>query len=78
MRDLTALGSVVVLTLITLAAAVYLVLAGKRRAALFLLVAIGGGVALGFALKVRLRAPAADLVAHGRGCSRRASRPATR
>ena len=43
MRDLTAPGSTVVLTLITLAVAGYLELARKRRAALFLLAAIGGG-----------------------------------
>jgi undecaprenyl-diphosphatase len=64
MRDLTALGSVVVLATITLAAAVYLVLAGKRHAALFLLVAIGGGIALGFALKTFFERPRPDLVAH--------------
>ena len=50
MRDLTALGSIVVLTLITLAVAGYLELARKRRAALFLLAAIGGGVAISLAL----------------------------
>jgi undecaprenyl-diphosphatase len=64
MRDLTALGSVVVLATITLAAAVYLVLAGKRHAALFLLVAIGGGIVLGFALKAFFERPRPDLVAH--------------
>jgi undecaprenyl-diphosphatase len=64
MRDLTALGSIVVLTLITLAAAVYLVLAGKRRAALFLLVAIGGGIVIGFAIKAGFERPRPDLVAH--------------
>ncbi len=62
MRDLTALGGTLVLTLITLAVAGYLALAGKRRAALFLLVAIGGGVALGFALKAGFERPRPDLV----------------
>jgi undecaprenyl-diphosphatase len=65
MRDLTALGSTLVLTIITLAAAGYLELAGKRRAAVFLVVAIGGGVALGFALKAGFERPRPDLVAHG-------------
>ena len=64
MRDLTALGSVVVLTLITLATAVYLALANKRRAALFLLIAIGGGIVIGFAVKAGFERPRPDLVAH--------------
>jgi undecaprenyl-diphosphatase len=63
MRDLTALGSVVVLTTITLAAAIYLVLARKARVALFLLVAIGG-VVIGFALKAGFARPRPDLVPH--------------
>ena len=64
MRDLTALGSVAVLTTITLAAALYLVLARKARVALFLLVAIGGGVVIGFALKAGFARPRPDLVPH--------------
>jgi undecaprenyl-diphosphatase len=62
MRDVTALGGTTVLTFITLAAAGYLELAGIRRAAVFLLVAIGGGVALGFALKAGFERPRPDLV----------------
>jgi undecaprenyl-diphosphatase len=65
MRDLTALGSVVVLALVTLAVAAYLALAGKRRAALFLLIAIGGGIVIGFAVKAGFERPRPDLVAHG-------------
>jgi undecaprenyl-diphosphatase len=64
MRDLTALGSTVVLTFITLAAAGYLELAGQRRAALFLLVAIVGGVVIGFALKAGFARPRPELVTH--------------
>jgi undecaprenyl-diphosphatase len=64
MRDLTALGSMIVLTIITLAAVVHLVLAGKRHAALFLLVAVGGGVLLGFGAKSAFERPRPDLVAH--------------
>jgi undecaprenyl-diphosphatase len=64
MRDLTALGSMVVLAIITLAAAVYLALAGKRRAALFLLVAIGGGIVIGFGLKALFERARPDLAAH--------------
>jgi undecaprenyl-diphosphatase len=64
MRDVTALGSVVVLTIITLAAAIHLVLAGKHRAALFLVVAVGGGVALGFGAKAGFERARPDLVEH--------------
>ena len=64
MRDLTALGSMVVLTIITLAAAIHLVLAGKRHAALFLLIAIGGGVLLSYGAKAGFERPRPDLVAH--------------
>jgi undecaprenyl-diphosphatase len=64
MRDLTALGSMIVLTIITLAAAVHLVLAGKRHAALFLLVAVGGGVLLGFGAKTFFERARPDLVEH--------------
>jgi undecaprenyl-diphosphatase len=65
MRDLTALGSIVVLAIITLAATVHLVLAGKRHAALLLVVAVGGGVLLGFGAKAGFERPRPDLVAHG-------------
>jgi undecaprenyl-diphosphatase len=62
MRDLTALGSTIVLTIIVLATAGYLALAGKRRAAVFVLVAIAGGVALGFASKAGFERPRPELV----------------
>lgn len=65
MRDLTALGSVAVLTTLTLSVAGFLALAGKLRVALFVLVSIGGGVALSFALKHGFDRPRPDLVAHG-------------
>ena len=52
-------------TVLLLAAAVYLVLARKERAALFLLVAIGGGIVIGFGLKSLFERPRPDLVAHG-------------
>ena len=65
MRDLTALGSMIVLTIITLAAAIHLALAGKRHAALFLVVAVGGGVLLSFGAKAGFERARPDLVAHG-------------
>lgn len=64
MRDLTALGSVVVLTTLTLAAALFLALAGRTRTALFVLLAIGGGVALSFMIKHGFDRPRPDLVPH--------------
>ena len=64
-RDLTSLGSTVVLALITLAALGYLLIERKHRAALFLLIAIGGGTLLSTLLKLGFDRPRPDLVAHG-------------
>lgn len=64
MRDLTALGSVIVLTTLTLASALFLALAGRSRSALFVLIAIGGGVALSFLIKHGFERPRPDLVPH--------------
>lgn len=64
MLDLTSLGSTAVLTLVTLVAALYLVMDGKRAAALFVLLAIGIGTALNFGLKISFDRPRPDLVAH--------------
>jgi len=64
MRDLTSLGSVSVLTLMVIAALGYLLLVGKRGAALLVLVSIGGGTALSSLLKLGFDRPRPDLVAH--------------
>lgn len=64
-RDATALGGVAVLTFITLAGAVFLALQGKGRAALFVLLAIAGGIALSVALKTGFDRPRPELVSHG-------------
>ena len=64
-RDLTALGGHAVLGIVTLAATGYLVLARKRRAALFVLGAIAGGMLLSAALKIGFERPRPDLVPHG-------------
>ncbi len=64
-RDVTGLGSVGILTFVAGASIVYLLLLGKPRTALFVFVAIGGGVALSFALKAGFARPRPDLVPHG-------------
>lgn len=65
MRDVTALGGHVVLTLVTLAVAFYLLLAGKRGAALLVIVAVGGGMLLSTGLKLVVDRARPDLVPHG-------------
>ena len=51
MRDATALGGTLVVTFLTLAVAIYLALAGKRGATLFVLVAIAGAALASTGLK---------------------------
>lgn len=65
MRDLTALGGVGLLTLITLAVAGFLALGRKTHAALFVLGAVGGGMLLSTLLKIGFDRPRPDLVPHG-------------
>jgi undecaprenyl-diphosphatase len=64
-RDLTALGGMTALTFLTLAVSGYLLLDGKRRAAVFVLVAITGGMLLSLALKESFHRPRPDLVPYG-------------
>jgi len=64
MTDLTSLGGITVLALMTLSVLGYLILAGKHSAALLLAVAVGGGVLLELALKSGFDRPRPDLVAH--------------
>jgi len=64
-RDFTALGGIGVLSLLTLASVGYLWLQGLRRIALFVLLAILGGLLLGLALKTGFDRPRPDLVSHG-------------
>jgi undecaprenyl-diphosphatase len=63
-RDLTALGGVGVLSLITAASVGYLLLSRKRHAAAFLLVAVGGGLLLSTLFKAGFDRARPDLVAH--------------
>jgi len=63
-RDVTSLGSIIVLAIITLAAAGYLFLARKHVAAWLMLVAVFGGIALIDLLKAAFARPRPDFVFH--------------
>jgi undecaprenyl-diphosphatase len=63
-RDITALGGVAVLTLLTAAVVGYLLLVRKPRAAAFVTVAICGAAGLSLALKGVFERPRPDLVPH--------------
>jgi undecaprenyl-diphosphatase len=63
-RDVTPLGGYAVVTLITLTVIGYLLMDGKRAAALLVLVSFGGGAALSNLLKLAIARPRPDLVAH--------------
>jgi undecaprenyl-diphosphatase len=63
-RDVTSLGGNAILTAFTLAVAGYLALAGKRGAALLVLLSVGGGTALSTLLKHGFSRPRPDLVPH--------------
>ena len=65
MRDITGLGGIGILTFITLAVAGFLALDRKSHAALFVLVAVGGGMLLSTGLKIGFDRPRPDLVSHG-------------
>jgi undecaprenyl-diphosphatase len=64
-RDFTALGGIGVLGLLTVSSAGYLWLMGLRRVAVFLVLAIAGGLLLSLALKAGFHRPRPDLVPHG-------------
>jgi undecaprenyl-diphosphatase len=64
-RDLTGLGGVGVLGLLTLGTFGYLWLKGLRREAWLLLAAILGGLLVSLALKAGFQRPRPDLVSHG-------------
>jgi membrane-associated phospholipid phosphatase len=63
-RDVTALGSYAVLSIVTCAVVVYLFMAGQRTAALWLLGAVVSGVLLSNLLKLTFERPRPDLVPH--------------
>jgi undecaprenyl-diphosphatase len=63
-RDLTALGSTVVLALLTFSVAGWLALSGSPRAAAFVVVAVVGGATLSALLKLGFDRPRPDVVPH--------------
>jgi undecaprenyl-diphosphatase len=65
MRDFTALGSIGVLSFISLGVAGYLALQRRYRALLLLLAAVAGGMVLSSLLKAGFDRPRPDLVPHG-------------
>jgi undecaprenyl-diphosphatase len=63
-RDMTAIGGVLTLTLVTVAVAGYLWLSRQRRAMVFVLAATGGALLLSLALKGIFDRPRPQLVPH--------------
>jgi undecaprenyl-diphosphatase len=65
MRDVTALGSTGVLTILSLAVVGFLVLQGNRHAAVLVVLAVGGGMLVSMLAKAGFDRPRPDLVPHG-------------
>jgi undecaprenyl-diphosphatase len=63
-RDLTAIGGIATIALITAAVLGYLWISGKFHAAVFVIVAIGGGLGLSTVLKGLYDRPRPELVPH--------------
>ncbi len=63
-RDVTSLGSHAVLTLLVLTVGGFLIGMGKRAAAAFLVVAVGGGALLSALLKALFQRPWPEVVTH--------------
>jgi undecaprenyl-diphosphatase len=64
-RDITALGSMAVLTLVVVVAVLFLVLADRARTALFVGFATASGTLVSTLLKEAFGRPRPDIVAHG-------------
>jgi undecaprenyl-diphosphatase len=64
-RDFTALGGVAVMGLLTLGVSGFLLLDGKKGAAVLVLIAVGGGLLLSSLLKHAVERPRPELVPHG-------------
>ena len=64
-RDVTALGGTTIITMMTLVTAGYLLMSGKRHAALLVVAAIFGAALLSFAIKAGIERPRPELFPHG-------------
>ncbi|MBD3728591.1 MAG: phosphatase PAP2 family protein [Sphingomonadales bacterium] len=64
MRDITALGGVTVLTLVSILAVAFLLIRGRWRQAVMTTLATGGGAALGGLLKSLFARPRPEVVPH--------------
>ncbi len=65
MRDLTALGGMAILVMLTLAVVGYLLMQHKKGMALLMVASVGGGLLLSLVLKYGFDRPRPDLVPHG-------------
>ena len=73
-RDITALGSFAVLSIVVFAVVIYLLMAHQRAAAFWILAAVCGGVILSSLLKLAYERPRPDLVTPQRASSLQAFR----
>ncbi|HEY7772601.1 MAG TPA: phosphatase PAP2 family protein [Marinagarivorans sp.] len=64
-RDITALGGIPILTLVTIFLATYLWMGGDYRAVMFIALVVIGALLLSFGLKHLIGRPRPDLVSHG-------------
>ena len=64
-RDVTALGGTTIISMVTLVTAGFLMLSGKRNAAVLVLVSILGAVVLSYAIKAGIERPRPELFPHG-------------
>jgi undecaprenyl-diphosphatase len=62
--DITSLGSVTVLSLLTVMVTLYFIVSGKRALALFIALSISGGWLISTVLKVAVGRPRPDIVPH--------------
>lgn len=65
MRDISGLGGIVILTLMTIGAVLYLFMKGKKGQALYLLLTVSIGTLFANLLKFSYARPRPDLVPHG-------------
>ncbi|MFW8589387.1 phosphatase PAP2 family protein [Glaciecola sp. 2405UD65-10] len=65
MRDITALGGVGMLVIVTLVVTIFLLIIKKPKAALLVLIGIATGMLVSFSLKYGYSRPRPDLVPHG-------------